>query len=102
MFPTLPELSMDIFEKDVDRWSLLRCGMQRSADLREDTRSSELNDEEAYDNLPAEVLSDSEEHPLPVRRVKPAQTPLAGISLWADPPTRLNRTASLSTRVLFE
>ncbi|KAJ7843165.1 hypothetical protein B0H13DRAFT_1909506 [Mycena leptocephala] len=49
------------------RWISLRrmCGMQRSADLREDTRSSERNDEEAYDNLPAKVLSDSEEHPLP-------------------------------------
>jgi hypothetical protein len=101
MFPTLSELSMDIPE-DVNGWASFNCGFQPGKDLREDTRSPELNDEEAFDNLPAEVLSDSEEHPPPVRRAKPAQTPLAAVPLWADPPTLLNRTASLSTPVLFE
>ncbi|KAJ7853447.1 hypothetical protein B0H13DRAFT_2082644 [Mycena leptocephala] len=70
------------------------CGFQPGEDLREDTRSPELNDEEAFDNLPAEVLSDSEEHPPPVRRAKPAQTPLAALPLWADSPTLLNRTVT--------
>ncbi|KAJ7853464.1 hypothetical protein B0H13DRAFT_2082666 [Mycena leptocephala] len=94
MFPTLPELSMDIPEKDVNRWASFNRGFQPGEDLREDTRSPELNDEEAFDNLPAEVLSDSEEHPLPVRRAKPAQTPRAAVSLWADPPTLLNRACT--------
>ncbi|KAJ7853445.1 hypothetical protein B0H13DRAFT_2082640 [Mycena leptocephala] len=97
MFPTLSELSIDIPEKDENRWASFSCGFQAGEDLHEDTRSPELNDEEAFDNLPAEVLSDSEEHPPPVRRAKPAQTPRAAVSLWADPPTLLNRT-SLSTR----
>ncbi|KAJ7912367.1 hypothetical protein B0H13DRAFT_2476429 [Mycena leptocephala] len=98
IFPTLPELSMDIPEKDEDRWTF-RCGFRPSEDRREDMRSPELNDEEAFDNLPAEVLSDSEEHPPPVRREKPTQTPSASLPLWADPPTLedlLNETASLS------
>jgi hypothetical protein len=104
IFPTLTELSMDIPEKDEDRWTF-RCGFRPSEDRREDTRSPELKDEEAFDNLPAEVLSDSEEHPPPVRREKPTQTPSASLPLWADPPTLedlLNETASLSARLLFE
>jgi hypothetical protein len=95
---------MDIPEKDEDRWTF-RCGFRPSEDRREDTRSPELKDEEAFDNLPAEVLSDSEEHPPPVRREKPTQTPSASLPLWADPPTLedlLNETASLSARLLFE
>ncbi|KAJ7910129.1 hypothetical protein B0H13DRAFT_2013075, partial [Mycena leptocephala] len=58
----------------------------------------DLNDEEAFDNLPAEVLSDSERASSARASSKPAQTPLAAVSLWADPPNLLNRAASLSTR----
>lgn len=97
VFPTLPELSMDIPEKDEERWAF-RCGNENDEDLREDRRSVELNDEAAFDGLPADVLSDSEENLPPVRPVVPTPPHSRSVPLWADPPTleeRVNRTASL-------
>jgi hypothetical protein len=99
IFPALAELSIDV-PKYGDR-----CGFRPKEDLREDMRSPELNDEEAFDNVPAEVLSDSEEHPPPAPRAEPTQTPLGSVPLWADHPTLedlLDETASLGTRVNVE
>jgi hypothetical protein len=98
---------MEIPEEDydIDEWQARAPRHFQSREIRcEDTRSPELNDEEAFDDLPAEVLSDLEEDPPPMCRAKPTQTPLASVPLWADPTLddRLNDTASLNTDALFE
>ncbi|KAJ7935745.1 hypothetical protein B0H13DRAFT_2261896 [Mycena leptocephala] len=84
-FPALPELSMDIPERDKER-RVFRCGNGNGEDLCEDTRSPELNDELAFDDLPTDALSDSEEHPPPIH---PAQSHLRSVILWPDLPSRL-------------
>jgi hypothetical protein len=89
-FPALPELSMDIPERDKER-RVFRCGNGNGEDLREDTRSPELNDELAFDDLPTDALSDSEEHPPPIH---PAQSHLRSVILWPDLPSRLTTIVS--------
>jgi hypothetical protein len=81
ILPALSELSMDIPDKDMtEGWEL--CCMDGGEDLREDTWCPELNDEDAFDSLHDETLSDSEEDLPPVCRAGPTQT-----LSWADPPT---------------
>ncbi|KAJ7864704.1 hypothetical protein B0H13DRAFT_2563477 [Mycena leptocephala] len=94
LFPVLDELSMDIPEKDRPR-RRFTCGSQSFADLREGTRDPELNDEAAFDGLPANEISDSEDPLAPVPRNQSTHMNSSSTPLWADPPDRRNRIASL-------
>ncbi|KAJ7506094.1 hypothetical protein B0H11DRAFT_1974764 [Mycena galericulata] len=81
IFPALTELSMNIFEAGISPPHEFRCGTRQIPDRREDTRSPELNDEEAFDNLPADELSDSEEQPPVSQRDQHKDSPTP--PLWA-------------------
>ncbi|KAJ6537877.1 hypothetical protein B0H19DRAFT_1181109, partial [Mycena capillaripes] len=85
IFPALTKLSMDIPQTDEDTEFV--CGTSHT-DLREDTRCPELDDETAFDNVPADEISDCEDV---VSEAKSQPLQLQSTSVWA---TRNRRTAS--------
>ncbi|KAJ6537869.1 hypothetical protein B0H19DRAFT_1181091 [Mycena capillaripes] len=87
IFPALAELYMDL---TTDRVRVLTCGYgMLDLDTREDTRCPELDDETAFDNVPADEISDSEDV-VEEAKSQPLQSQ-STTSMWA---TRNRRTGT--------